>query len=194
MRMMKSQELVGHLRKIIAGHLGWWRQWIWQPAGAGDEGGPAPSRQRPGDVPAVRGHQPQLPDRHAEGVGGHPVGLGGGLEPPGLVGGQDLLEQLGQAGVGQLGLGDVVGAVGQGGQPQPGIAQAPQRRRHLRVGRQLLHALEDGLLVGLGEGDAAPGGGGVQGDLGDGAELVVVAGGDGDQGGMDELVEPGLAG
>jgi hypothetical protein len=62
------------------------------------------------------------------------------------------------------------------------------------VGRQLLHALNDCLLVGLGEGDAVSGGGGVQGGLGDGAELVVVAGGDGDQGGLDELLEPGLAG
>jgi hypothetical protein len=142
----------------------------------------------------VRGDQPHLPDRHGQGVSGHVIGLRGGLEPPNLVCGQDLLEQLGEAGVGQLRLGDLAGAVGQRGQPQPPIAQATQCCRHLRVGWQLADALEDRLLVGLVQGDAAQGGGGLQGGLGDGAELVVAAGGDGDQGGLDELLEPGLAG
>lgn len=59
---------------------------------------------------------------------------GRGLEPPRLVGGQDLLEQVGQAGVGELREGDLGGAVGQRGQPRPRVAQPAQRTGQLAGG------------------------------------------------------------
>jgi hypothetical protein len=62
------------------------------------------------------------------------------------------------------------------------------------VWRQLAHALDDRLLVGLAQRGASQGGGGLQGSRGDGAEVVVAARRDRQQRGLDELLEPGLAG
>jgi hypothetical protein len=90
----------------------------WQPAArARDEGGGAARPGRAGHVPGVGRDQPHLADGNAEPFGRHQVGLGGRLEPAHGVGRQNHLEGLQQAGMLQLGPGDLLGRVGQRGQP-----------------------------------------------------------------------------
>jgi hypothetical protein len=93
----------------------------------------------------------------------------------------------------QLRPGDLLGRVGQRGQQQPGVAQPPERAGRLGMGGELPHLGGDRLPVVVGQLDAGLVGGHLQGGHADGAELAVGAGDRGDQGRLDQLVEPGCA-
>jgi AcrR family transcriptional regulator len=120
-----GDDAVGDLGEVSADHVRPLDQGIQHLARAGDEGGGAPGPKRSGDVPGVRGDQAHLADRHPQPLGGHPVGLSGGLEPAHAVGRQHLVEQTDQTGVLQLGPGDLQVELVSAASRNP----APRRRR-----------------------------------------------------------------
>lgn len=96
-------ESADDVEQVGAGDRGWLADGKQPLAGPGDEGAPSPGRLGPVDVPAVSGHQGDLPDRQTEYVGGVPVGLPGGLERVDLVAGNHRLEVIGECGVAAAG-------------------------------------------------------------------------------------------
>jgi hypothetical protein len=95
----------------------------------------------------MRRDQPDLLDGHPQPFGRHAVGLGRRLKPAHRVGRQDQVERVDEAGILQLRPGDLLGRVGQRGQPQPGVAQPLERVGHLGMGGQPPHLGGDRLPV-----------------------------------------------
>jgi hypothetical protein len=91
--------------------------------------------------------QPDLRDGDPEPLGRHQVRLRRRLEPTHRVGRQDQLEAAEQTGMLQLRAGDLLGRVGEQGQPQPGVTQPLERVSHLGMGGQPPHLGGDRLPV-----------------------------------------------
>ncbi len=104
---------------------------IEHPPRTRDERGRAADAPGARDIPGMGGDEPDLLERHAQPLRGQPVRLGGRLEAPDGVGGERLLEEVAQPGVGELRLADRRGRVGQRGEAQAGIAQVPEAFRHV---------------------------------------------------------------
>jgi len=82
------------------------------------------------------GKEADVGGRDAESFGGVEVGARAGLELMDGVGGQDALKIGRQAGVGDLGVGDGLGGVGQRSQAAARVLQQRQRLGDIGIGGQ----------------------------------------------------------
>jgi hypothetical protein len=170
--------------------------------GVGQEGGQNPLAPRdPGDPHADGPGAPQVPP-----VGGDHGRLGRlgpenrepvavharvGLEDVDLVGADDALEAVAQAGRPQPALGPVGGAVREHGQPPAGTGQEVEGGRGVGIGRHRGRGLRHALDGRAAQGGVTPRGGGGE-ELGQGAVLAdVVQGHRGEEGLVQHVVPDG---
>src|SRR5829696_4631140 len=185
------EDTVGDLREVAAHDVRALHQGIEHHPLARDEGRRATGAQCPRHIPGVGGDEADLADLDAEALRGHAVRLGSWFEAFNRIGGEDLLEVAAQPGALHLGLGDLLRGVRQRGQTEPRVAQAVQAPGYLRVRRQLAHTAQDPLPLLLGEVHALALGDHVERGATDRTEIRVGAGHRRNQGGLQELQEPG---
>src|SRR5215211_7346243 len=113
----------------------------------GDEGGGAPCAQSPCNVPGVGRDEAHPTLGNLKRPGGHPVGGWSWFEAFRGVGGEDLLEPVGEPGILYLSLGYLLRGVGQGGEPEPRLTQSVKAVRHFWVRRQLAQSAQDLLPI-----------------------------------------------
>src|SRR5918998_2132817 len=99
---------VGYLPQVGAHHIRALCERVQDHTGAGYEGGRATGAHGAGHIPGVGRDEPELADLDPEAVRRQTVRFGRGLQAFHGIGGEDLLEVVPQAGVVDLGVGDLL--------------------------------------------------------------------------------------
>src|SRR5829696_895959 len=113
----------------------------------GDEGSGAPRAQSPRNVPGVGRDEAHPTLGNLQRPRGYPVGRWCRFEAFRCVGGEDLLEPVGEPGTFYLGLCYLLCGVGQCSEAEPGVAQSVKAVRHFWVWRQVAQSAQDLLPI-----------------------------------------------